>query len=165
MDRCPVMAPVANDISSGILIFLLGMRIEAPGRTGKELPNSSKHAGKRGLEGLRPFSKNLKLPNPAFIVCANQCAETLHLRMVRGRSCGIELVTRRIQHWRSLQQCTADVTHLPPRPTTRRDWYYLHRKFAPLILHHRTTARIVKCTFIEARFYSLRVEVCGLVAR
>jgi len=41
----------------------------------------------------------------------------------------------------------------------------VHRKFAPLILHHRITTRIVNVTFIEAWFYSLQVEVCGLLSK
>jgi hypothetical protein len=44
-----------------------------------------------------------------------------------------------------------------------RDWYHLHRKFAPLILHHRITTRIVNVPSSKRGSILLRVEVCGPV--
>ena len=63
--------------------------------------------------------------------------------MVRGLRCGTKLLTRRHSALALTATMYRNVTHLPPQLTKRRDWYYLHRKFAPLILHHRVTARIV----------------------
>jgi hypothetical protein len=75
---------------------------------------------------------------------------------VRAFVCGTGLLTASAPCLGLLQQYTAGATQLPLRPATRCDWYYLHKNFVPLILHHRITARIVNVSSSERA--SIRFE-------
>ena len=75
---------------------------------------------------------------------------------VRAFSCGAGLLIGVRSALGLLQQRTADAMNLPSRPSTRCNWYYLHKNFVPLILHHRITARIVNVSSSERA--SIRFE-------